>query len=460
MLGCLDVSEGTLTLADAGSACDSGLVPVAWQSDQPETGAPGSDGADGADGATGKTGADGADGKDGAAGQDGSSGRNGAAGGAGAAGAAGSAGRNGAAGRAGSTGVAGANGVDGKDGHAGTPGREGADGAAGKDGVAGTDGKDGAEGRQGDKGDKGDTGEQGERGEQGQTGATGAAGQDGVPAWEFVSDWSAAATYTAGPPTSIVTFGGATYVAARSSVGAPPAESPSDWILIAAAGLKGERGEKGEAGAAGAAGKDGADGADGAAGAQGSQGVQGVQGLRGLAGAAPWVFSGTYDSAAEYSGVAPASVVEYEGATYVATREEAFSGVLPTDTATWALLAAKGAPGATGERGVPGPQGLQGVAGNSDLQKLFGTNTQRAASGHATECMVGSVLLTAGAVADGMPANGQLLSIQGYQALYSLFGTTYGGNGSTTFGLPDMRGLAPNNMTYSICMNGIYPQRD
>jgi len=36
--------------------------------------------------------------------------------------------------------------------------------------------------------------------------------------------------------------------------------------------------------------------------------------------------------------------------------------------------------------------------------------------------------------------SGQTLSIQQNQALFSLLGTTYGGNGQTTFGLPDLRG--------------------
>lgn len=39
--------------------------------------------------------------------------------------------------------------------------------------------------------------------------------------------------------------------------------------------------------------------------------------------------------------------------------------------------------------------------------------------------------------------NGQILSIQQNVALFSLLGTTYGGNGQTTFALPDMRGRAP-----------------
>ncbi len=39
--------------------------------------------------------------------------------------------------------------------------------------------------------------------------------------------------------------------------------------------------------------------------------------------------------------------------------------------------------------------------------------------------------------------NGQLLPINQNQALFSLLGTTYGGNGQTTFALPDLRGNVP-----------------
>lgn len=39
--------------------------------------------------------------------------------------------------------------------------------------------------------------------------------------------------------------------------------------------------------------------------------------------------------------------------------------------------------------------------------------------------------------------DGQLLSIAQNTALFSLIGTIYGGNGQTTFGLPDMRGRVP-----------------
>jgi microcystin-dependent protein len=38
---------------------------------------------------------------------------------------------------------------------------------------------------------------------------------------------------------------------------------------------------------------------------------------------------------------------------------------------------------------------------------------------------------------------GQLMSISQYTALFSLLGTTYGGDGVSTFGLPDLRGRIP-----------------
>lgn len=41
------------------------------------------------------------------------------------------------------------------------------------------------------------------------------------------------------------------------------------------------------------------------------------------------------------------------------------------------------------------------------------------------------------------PCNGQLLPINQNQALFSLLGTMYGGNGQTTFALPDLRGRVP-----------------
>jgi len=42
--------------------------------------------------------------------------------------------------------------------------------------------------------------------------------------------------------------------------------------------------------------------------------------------------------------------------------------------------------------------------------------------------------------------NGQTLPINQNQALFSLLGTTYGGNGQTTFQLPNLRGQVPIHM--------------
>lgn len=39
--------------------------------------------------------------------------------------------------------------------------------------------------------------------------------------------------------------------------------------------------------------------------------------------------------------------------------------------------------------------------------------------------------------------DGQILPINQYQSLYSLLGTTYGGDGRTSFALPDLRGRVP-----------------
>lgn len=46
--------------------------------------------------------------------------------------------------------------------------------------------------------------------------------------------------------------------------------------------------------------------------------------------------------------------------------------------------------------------------------------------------------------------NGQILPIQQNAALFSLLGTTYGGNGVSTFALPDLRGRVPVHPSNSI----------
>lgn len=59
-----------------------------------------------------------------------------------------------------------------------------------------------------------------------------------------------------------------------------------------------------------------------------------------------------------------------------------------------------------------------------------------------TDTFIGEIMLFAGNFCPRgyAEANGQLLPISQNTALFSILGTTYGGNGQTTFALPDLRG--------------------
>mgnify|MGYP002630677196 CR=1 FL=1 len=61
------------------------------------------------------------------------------------------------------------------------------------------------------------------------------------------------------------------------------------------------------------------------------------------------------------------------------------------------------------------------------------------------ECVIGEVRMFAGNFAPRNWAfcDGQLMAINSNQSLYSVLGTTYGGDGITTFGLPELRGRTP-----------------
>ena len=62
-----------------------------------------------------------------------------------------------------------------------------------------------------------------------------------------------------------------------------------------------------------------------------------------------------------------------------------------------------------------------------------------------SEPFLGEIRMFAGSYAPERWAycDGQLLPISGHEALYSLLGTAFGGDGRTTFGLPDLRGRVP-----------------
>jgi hypothetical protein len=113
-----------------------------------------------------------------------------------------------------------------------------------------------------------------------------------------------------------------------------------------------------------------------------------------------------------------------------------------TNPSVWNLMAARGAKGDPGV--APG----------------LGTGTNLASQGATgTTCALAQIRLYAGnQFSHGeVPANGQLLPIASNTALYSLLGTTYGGDGISTFALPNLTKLAPDHMTYTICIAGIFP---
>ena len=59
-------------------------------------------------------------------------------------------------------------------------------------------------------------------------------------------------------------------------------------------------------------------------------------------------------------------------------------------------------------------------------------------------------------------ADGKLMQISEYSALFSLLGTNYGGDGRTTFGLPDFRtnGEDYKSGRWCVALEGIFPSRN
>jgi len=210
--------------------------------------------------------------------------------------------------------------------------------------------------------------------------------------------------------------------------------TPGEDGAPGADGADGTDGAPGADGSDGAPGADGADGADGMAGADGNDGAPGADGSDGAPGA---------DGADGADGMAGADGND-------------------------------GAPGADGSDGAPGADGADGADGGGvpataivgDVvywngaswiatsgdkhQPSLGVNYVIALVGtfpsrNAVDPLLGEIMLFAGNFAPRGWAfcNGQILPINQNQSLYSLLGTTYGGDGRVTFGLPDLRGRVP-----------------
>lgn len=82
--------------------------------------------------------------------------------------------------------------------------------------------------------------------------------------------------------------------------------------------------------------------------------------------------------------------------------------------------------------------GESGCEGTFKVVKLL-------VGGNMTEVYIGQIMMSGFAFAPRNFAlcNGQILGIAQNQALFSLLGTSYGGNGTTTFALPNLQGRTP-----------------
>lgn len=75
------------------------------------------------------------------------------------------------------------------------------------------------------------------------------------------------------------------------------------------------------------------------------------------------------------------------------------------------------------------------------------------------DCFLGEIRIFGGAYApEGWAfCNGQTLNISQYSQLYSLIGTAYGGDGRSTFGLPDLRSRLAIGVGQGAGMSNTYP---
>lgn len=195
--------------------------------------------------------------------------------------------------------------------------------------------------------------------------------------------------------------------------------------LTLSTGAQGPEGPPGMDGAPGADGPEGPAGPPGPPGADGTDGTDGVDGINGLH---------CYDINQNGQCDLPEEDVNGDGECSVLDCE-----------------------GPQGIQGEPGPSGSSSNTGagqaHTNMQPylvinyiiaLQGVFPSRDGSSPQNGVLIGEIRMFAGTFAPSGFAlcNGQLLQISANSALFSILGTTYGGDGRTTFGLPDLRGRA------------------
>jgi microcystin-dependent protein len=191
-------------------------------------------------------------------------------------------------------------------------------------------------------------------------------------------------------------------------------------------GPPGPKGDQGEQGIQGPKGDQGDQGIQGPAGPKGDQGEQGIQGLKGDQGE-----KGEKGDKGDQGEQGPPGADGADGAGLT-------NGTIPGQLLLWQSNSWVAA--------LPSPQQI--IIDN--MQPYAAINYVIATEGifpsrNGSEPFLGEIYMFAGNFAPRGYAlcDGQLLSIAQNTALFSLLGTTYGGNGQTTFALPDLRGRTP-----------------
>lgn len=185
-------------------------------------------------------------------------------------------------------------------------------------------------------------------------------------------------------------------------------------------GAQGPMGPQGVQGPTGPQGPQGFVGPQGPQGIQGNPGPEGPQGPKGDPGptySADAPISINADVIGLNAGSANLDVLSWDGSNWVAKQPHLHS----VSSAT-----------------VNNMQPYQGVNFIIAIQGLF-------PSRNSADPFIGEIIMFGGNFAPRNWAlcDGQLLSISSYTALFSILGTTYGGDGRVTFGLPELRGRVP-----------------
>jgi Phage Tail Collar Domain/Collagen triple helix repeat (20 copies)/IPT/TIG domain len=243
-----------------------------------------------------------------------------------------------------------------------------------------------------------------------------------------------------------------------------PAGAQGPQGLMGFPGIPGATGPQGLPGPAGVAGPAGATGPPGSVGPPGPQGTAGATGPIGPAGVpgAP----GPQGPAGPAGATGPAGSAGTVGATGA--------------TGPPGAVGPPGTPGAAGATGTAGPQGPTGPTGPAGPAGPPGSSTEDPklvalaailgppatvppsrvfGSVNSDTCTIGQIIFTAYRATGGavLPADGSLLPISTNSVLFAVLGNTFGGDGTTTFALPNLQAYAPTGLYYSVCVSGIFP---